>query len=150
MDFRLRQGPGQPHGLQTQIWPLVASQTTVILRGDSNLKVNHSSSGPLWLPRARGILAGSRMGVGWVGCICICIKSRLLHTIPRTLLGNDNMPTLALSLTCHRYHASSSASLHGAHSFSVFVVFYLYCPHLHLVLFHCSGSHLRSRVVINS
>lgn len=90
MDFRLSQGPGQQHGLQTQTWPLVASQTTVILQGDSNLTVNRSSSGPSWSPRARGILAGSRLRVGCVGCI------------PNT------------------------------------------------VLFHCSGSHLRSRVVINS
>lgn len=44
MDLRFYQGLGQQHGPQTPTWPLVASQTTMVLQGGPIQKVNPSSS----------------------------------------------------------------------------------------------------------
>lgn len=57
------------------------------------------------------VISGEEWMIRFMGWVCVCLSSRLLYTISPTLLGNHSI--LALSLTWHPHHISSSASLHS-------------------------------------
>lgn len=95
-DLRLHHSMEPQYGSQTPTWPLVTSRTLSELQEGPILKVKPSLSQASVPAQIQGKTLARNL---FRYRVCICVSSRLLHIMPLTLLGNDNMSKNQPSLT---------------------------------------------------